>query len=117
MGLSSSKAHPKVTKVAPMCTGEDLPVLTTPYWHPSMPGQPSLQLLAAAKWGNPTIHKELPPLRETWYGGASAGKEVTTVLLQSAGQRARGHPLGLWVCSLQGSCGCVHVCTDAFLHQ
>ncbi|XP_062474387.1 factor associated with metabolism and energy isoform X1 [Pezoporus occidentalis] len=73
MGLNSSKAHPKVTKVEPMRTGEDLPVLTTPYWHPSMPEQPSLHPLAAAKWGNPTIHKELPPLRETWHGRASAG--------------------------------------------
>ncbi|XP_030339013.1 uncharacterized protein CCDC198 isoform X1 [Strigops habroptila] len=73
MGLSSSKAHPKVTKVAPMYAGEDLPILTTPYWHPSMLGQPSLHPLAAVKWGNPTIHKELPPLRETWYGQASAG--------------------------------------------
>ncbi|XP_061212259.1 factor associated with metabolism and energy isoform X2 [Neopsephotus bourkii] len=73
MGLNSSKAHLKVTKVEPMRTGEDLPVLTIPYWHPSMPGQPSLHPLAAEKWGNPTIHKELPPLRETWYGRASAG--------------------------------------------
>ncbi|KAM9556518.1 factor associated with metabolism and energy isoform 2-T2 [Guaruba guarouba] len=73
MGLSSSKAHPKVTKVAPACAGEGLPVLTTPYWHPSMPGQPGLHLLAEAKWGNPTVHQELPPLRETWYGRVSAG--------------------------------------------
>uniref|UniRef100_A0A8B9FKD9 Uncharacterized protein n=1 Tax=Amazona collaria TaxID=241587 RepID=A0A8B9FKD9_9PSIT len=71
MGLSSSKAHPKVTKVAPACAGEGLPVLTTPYWHPSMPGQPSLHPLAAGKWGNPTVHMELPPLRETWYGRVS----------------------------------------------
>uniref|UniRef100_A0A8C6IY84 Uncharacterized protein n=1 Tax=Melopsittacus undulatus TaxID=13146 RepID=A0A8C6IY84_MELUD len=83
MGLNSSKAHPKVTKVAPVCTGEDLPVLTTPYWHPSMPGQPNLHPPAAAKWGNTTIHKELPPLRETWYRRASAGKEITTILLQT----------------------------------
>ncbi|KAM9015917.1 factor associated with metabolism and energy [Ara ararauna] len=73
MGLSSSKAHPKVTKVAPACAGEGLPVLTTPYWHPSMPGQPGLHPLAEAKWGNPTVHQELLPLRETWYGRVSAG--------------------------------------------
>ncbi|KAM4667442.1 factor associated with metabolism and energy [Amazona ochrocephala] len=73
MGLSSSKAHPKVTKVAPACAGDGLPVLTTPYWHPSMPGQPSLHPLAAGKWGNPTVHTELPPLRETLYGRVSAG--------------------------------------------
>ncbi|XP_009877714.1 PREDICTED: uncharacterized protein C14orf105 homolog [Apaloderma vittatum] len=62
MGLSSSKAHPKVTKVAPMRAGEDLPALATRY-----------QLPAVAEWGNPNFHQQLPPLRETWYRRASAG--------------------------------------------
>ncbi|XP_009697233.1 PREDICTED: uncharacterized protein C14orf105 homolog [Cariama cristata] len=73
MGLSSSKAHPKVTKVAPMCAREDLPALTTPNQLPGTPGQPSLHLPAVVEWGNPTFHWELPPLRETWHGRASAG--------------------------------------------
>ncbi|XP_009956931.1 PREDICTED: uncharacterized protein C14orf105 homolog [Leptosomus discolor] len=73
MGLSSSKTHPKVTKVAPMPVGEDLPALTTSYRLPSVPGQPSLHPAAAAEWGKPTFHQQLPPLRETWYGRASAG--------------------------------------------
>ncbi|XP_009892219.1 PREDICTED: uncharacterized protein C14orf105 homolog [Charadrius vociferus] len=70
MGLSSSKAHPKVTKVAPMRAGEDLPALATPYRLLGVPGQPSLH---PPQWGNPTLHRQLPPLRETWYGRASAG--------------------------------------------
>ncbi|XP_010186396.1 PREDICTED: uncharacterized protein C14orf105 homolog [Mesitornis unicolor] len=67
MGLSSSKAHPKVTKVAPMHAGGDLPTLATPYRLPGL--HPS----ATAEWGQPTFHQQLPPLRETWYGRTSAG--------------------------------------------
>ncbi|XP_074721358.1 factor associated with metabolism and energy isoform X1 [Strix uralensis] len=73
MGLSSSKAHPKVTKVAPMRVGEDLPTLAAPYRLPGVLGEPSLHPPATAEWGKPTFHRELPPLRETWYGRAAAG--------------------------------------------
>ncbi|CAN0119276.1 unnamed protein product [Bubo scandiacus] len=73
MGLSSSKAHPKVTKVAPMRVGEDLPTLAAPYRLPGVLGEPSLHSPATAEWGKPTFHWELPPLRETWYGRAAAG--------------------------------------------
>ncbi|KFV74771.1 Uncharacterized protein C14orf105, partial [Dryobates pubescens] len=73
MGLSSSKGHPKVTKVAPMCTREDLPVLTTLYQLPSVPGQPSLHLPTTSEWGEHTLHWKLPPLRETWCGTAAEG--------------------------------------------
>ncbi|XP_015485099.1 uncharacterized protein CCDC198 [Parus major] len=64
MGLSSSKAQPKVTRVAP---GPALGAL------PREPGQPSPQSPAGTPWGKPIFHLELPPLRETWYGRASAG--------------------------------------------
>ncbi|XP_065492910.1 factor associated with metabolism and energy [Caloenas nicobarica] len=83
MGLSSSKAHPKVTKVAPMHSGEDLPALVTPCQLLRVPGQPSLR-------------HELPPLRETWYGRASAGhlsfntmpeKEETSIIKQHPPRR------------------------------
>ncbi|KAM6444937.1 factor associated with metabolism and energy [Rhynochetos jubatus] len=73
MGLSSSKAHPKVTKVAPMRAGEDLPAVITPHQLPGVLGEPSLHLPTTSAWGNPTFHRQLPPLRETWYGRASAG--------------------------------------------
>nr|XP_005504203.1 uncharacterized protein C14orf105 homolog [Columba livia] len=83
MGLSSSKAHPKVTKVAPMQTGEDLPALVTPCQLLRVPGQPS-------------VYHELPPLRETWYGRSSAGplsfntvpeKEETSIIKQHPPRR------------------------------
>ncbi|XP_069713009.1 factor associated with metabolism and energy [Phaenicophaeus curvirostris] len=67
MGLSSSKTHPKVTKVAPMHAREDIPAL------PRVPGELSLHLPTAVEWGKPTLHQQLPPLRDTWYGRASAG--------------------------------------------
>ncbi|KAF1470155.1 hypothetical protein FQV08_0013572, partial [Pygoscelis antarcticus] len=73
MGLSSSKTHPKVTKVAPMRAREDLPALAAPYRLPGVPGEPSLHPPAVAEWGKSTFHQQLPPLRETWYGRASAG--------------------------------------------
>ncbi|TRZ17001.1 hypothetical protein HGM15179_010095 [Zosterops borbonicus] len=64
MGLSPSKAHPKVTRVAPVPGQGDVPALTALHGLPGEPGQP---------WGKPIFHLELPPLRETWYGRASAG--------------------------------------------
>ncbi|XP_068256081.1 factor associated with metabolism and energy [Nyctibius grandis] len=93
MGLSSSKAHTKVTKVAPMGTREDLPALTTLYQLPSMPGEPSLHPPATAEWGKPTFHRQLPPLRETWYGRASAGPlSFNTVLEKGETSIIKQHP-------------------------
>ncbi|KAM6205388.1 factor associated with metabolism and energy [Sarcoramphus papa] len=93
MGLSSSKAHPKVTKVAPMRAGEDLPALAALYRLPGVPGEPSLHPPAAAAWGKPTFHQELPPLRETWYGRASAGPlSFNTVLEKGETSIIKQHP-------------------------
>ncbi|RLV98317.1 hypothetical protein DV515_00010901 [Chloebia gouldiae] len=64
MGLSSSKAQPRVTRVAPVPSQGDVPALAALQGLPREPGQP---------WGKPIFHLELPPLRETWYGRASAG--------------------------------------------
>ncbi|XP_039568898.1 uncharacterized protein CCDC198 [Passer montanus] len=60
MGLSSSTARPRVTRVAPVPTRGDVSPL------PALPGQ-------SPAWGKPKFQLELPPLRETWYGRASAG--------------------------------------------
>ncbi|XP_017687248.1 PREDICTED: uncharacterized protein C14orf105 homolog [Lepidothrix coronata] len=96
MGLSSSKAHPKVTKVAPMRSAEDLPSLSALHRLPSVPGQPSLHPSDMEKWGKPIFHLELPPLRETWYGRASSGplsfntmpeKEGTSIIKQHPPRR------------------------------
>lgn len=110
MGLSSTKAHPKVTKVAPMRAGEDLPTLAAQYQLSVVPGQPSLHPPSAAAWRNPSFHQQLPPLRETWYG-RSAGKGVITEGLRSAGQRPPGPLPGAAICSLWHGVGgglCTH---------
>ncbi|KFO79091.1 Uncharacterized protein C14orf105, partial [Cuculus canorus] len=105
MGLSSSKAHPKVTKVAPMHTRENLPALATPYRLPCMPGELSLHPPAAMERRKPTFHQQLPPLRDTWYGRASAGPlsfntipegGETSIIKQHPPQRPqRLEPIGL----------------------
>ncbi|XP_041333110.1 uncharacterized protein CCDC198 [Pyrgilauda ruficollis] len=66
MGLSSSKARPRVTRVAPVSPRGDVPPLAALQELPGEPGQPPA-------WGKPKFQLELPPLRETWYGRASAG--------------------------------------------
>uniref|UniRef100_A0A8B9D4G2 Coiled-coil domain containing 198 n=2 Tax=Anser cygnoides TaxID=8845 RepID=A0A8B9D4G2_ANSCY len=71
MGLSSSKAHPKVTRVAPMLSSEDLPARPIP--HPAVLGGPILRLPAVGEWGTLAFHGQLPPLRNTSYGRASTG--------------------------------------------
>lgn len=65
MGLSPSKAPPKVTRVAPVPSQGDVPALSALQGLPGEPGQP---------WGKPIFHLELPPLRETCYGRAPAGE-------------------------------------------
>ncbi|KAM6335649.1 factor associated with metabolism and energy [Podargus strigoides] len=93
MGLSSSKAHPKVTKVAPMRAMEDLPSLAGPYRLPGVPGEPSLHPPAMAEWGKPIFHQQLPPLRETWYGRASAGPlSFNTMLEKGETSIIKQHP-------------------------
>ncbi|KAM6311818.1 factor associated with metabolism and energy [Aegotheles albertisi] len=93
MGLSSSKTHPKVTKVAPMRTGEDLPALAAPRWLPSVPGEHRLHPPTIEEWGKPTFHQQLPPLRETWYGRASAGPlSFNTVLEKGETSIIKQHP-------------------------
>ncbi|XP_014726902.1 PREDICTED: uncharacterized protein C14orf105 homolog isoform X1 [Sturnus vulgaris] len=67
MGLSSSKAHPKVTRVAPVPAQGDVATLSALQGLPREPGQPSPHPPV------PIFHLELPPLRETWYGRACAG--------------------------------------------
>ncbi|XP_057229218.1 uncharacterized protein CCDC198 [Malurus melanocephalus] len=92
MGLSPSRAHPKVTKVAPVLVQEDVPAL-------SAPGQPTLHPPGVAQWGQPLFPLELPPLRDTGHGRASAGplclsaapgEEGTSIIKQHPPRRARG---------------------------
>nr|XP_013815034.1 PREDICTED: uncharacterized protein C14orf105 homolog [Apteryx mantelli mantelli] len=69
MGLSSSRTRHRVTKVAPARAGGDLPLspyASAPHWFSHMPQEASEQEKA-------TFPRQLPPLRETGYGRATAG--------------------------------------------
>ncbi|XP_032865716.2 uncharacterized protein CCDC198 [Tyto alba] len=93
MGLSSSKAHPKVTQVAPLRAGEELPTLTTLYQLPGVLGEPGPHPPATSEWRKPTFHRELPPLRETWYGRVSAGPlSFNTVMEKGETSIIKQHP-------------------------
>ncbi|XP_009994769.1 PREDICTED: uncharacterized protein C14orf105 homolog [Chaetura pelagica] len=93
MGLSSSKAHPKVTKVAPMHPREDLPALPAPHQLPRMSGEPNLHSQTMAEWGNLTCPQQLPPLREPWYGRTSAGPlSFNTTLEKGETSIIKQHP-------------------------
>lgn len=112
MGLSSSKGHPKVTKVAPVPARGDVPALAALHRLPSVPGQPSPHIPpAGAPWGEPIFYLELPPLRETWYGRASAGEGVTAGMPWARGVTgAVGLLADVW-----GGCGGVLFCILSFL--
>ncbi|XP_074852360.1 factor associated with metabolism and energy isoform X2 [Carettochelys insculpta] len=74
MGLSYSRAHHKVTKVAPAQTKEEAP--TSPCtagvygFHGSLEER-SFCSFAAMEERNPLFQRQLPPLRETRYGRCS----------------------------------------------
>ncbi|XP_032917557.1 uncharacterized protein CCDC198 [Catharus ustulatus] len=67
MGLSSSKGHPKVTRVAPVPPRGDVPALSALQGLPREPGQSNPHPPV------PIFHLELPPLRETRHGRACVG--------------------------------------------
>ncbi|XP_062433984.1 factor associated with metabolism and energy [Rhea pennata] len=69
MGLSSSRTRHRVTKVAPVQAGGDLPTspcVSAPRWFSHAPQEVSEREKAA-------IPRQLPPLRETGYGRPAAG--------------------------------------------
>ncbi|ELW69039.1 hypothetical protein TREES_T100020376 [Tupaia chinensis] len=74
MGLSHSKAHPRVTKVAPLQNKEE----GTPSAGPvDFVFNQNLEEKNSYSFGrlqdrNKTLEGQLPPLRETWYGRYSA---------------------------------------------
>ncbi|XP_045678986.1 uncharacterized protein CCDC198 isoform X2 [Phyllostomus hastatus] len=74
MGLSPSKAHPRVTKVAPLQNKEEETPSTAPVdlaFHQNL-DEKSADSLARRQDRNPALDGPLPPLRETWYGRYSA---------------------------------------------
>lgn len=79
MGLSHSKTHPRVTKVAPLQIKEE----ETPSahavdvaFHQNLE-ETSSYSFARLRDQNKALEGQLPPLRETWYGRYSAGKHKT----------------------------------------
>lgn len=76
MGLSPSKSHPRVTKVAPLQHKEEETLSTAPvdFAFDQNLDEKSAHSLARLQDQNPALEGRLPPLRETWYGRYSAGK-------------------------------------------
>lgn len=79
MGLSHSKAHPRVTKVAPLQDKEE----ETPsaglvdFAFTQNLEEKSSCSFSRLQDRNKALEGQLPPLRETWYGRYSAGKWKT----------------------------------------
>ncbi|CAM5123557.1 unnamed protein product [Eretmochelys imbricata] len=74
MGLSYSRTHHKVTKVAPVQTKEEVPpspcTAAVCGLHSTL-DERSLWSFAAMEERNPVFQRQLPPLRETLYGRCS----------------------------------------------
>ncbi|XP_024587219.1 uncharacterized protein CCDC198 isoform X3 [Neophocaena asiaeorientalis asiaeorientalis] len=75
MGLSHSKAHPRVTKVAPLQNKEEETPSAGPvdFVFTENPEEESSYSFARLEERNKALEGRLPPLRETWYGRYSAG--------------------------------------------
>lgn len=75
MGLSHSKAHPRVTKVAPLQNKEEETPSACPVdsaFNRNLE-EKSSYLLARLQDRNKALEGQLPPLRETWCGRYCAG--------------------------------------------
>ncbi|XP_014639753.1 PREDICTED: uncharacterized protein C14orf105 homolog isoform X2 [Ceratotherium simum simum] len=74
MGLSHSRAHPRVTKVAPLQNKEEEPPSTCPVevaFNQQLE-EKSSYLFTGPQDQNKALEGQLPPLRETWYGRYSS---------------------------------------------
>ncbi|XP_028614466.1 uncharacterized protein CCDC198 [Grammomys surdaster] len=74
MGLSHSKAHPRVIKVTPLQSQETETPSTGPVFFALSQNleERSSYSLTSLQDQNRTLEGQLPPLRETWYGRLSA---------------------------------------------
>ena len=79
MGLTHSKAHPRVTKVAPLQNKEEETPSAAPvdFVFTENPEEKSSYSFARLQERNKALEGQLPPLRETCYGRYSAGKYKT----------------------------------------
>ncbi|KAM7163804.1 factor associated with metabolism and energy [Macrochelys suwanniensis] len=98
MGLSYSRAHHKVTKVAPAQTKEEVP--TSPCtaavcgFHSTLEER-SLCSFAAMEERNPVFQRQLPPLRETLYGRCSTvPRPISFDIMMEKGEKSiiKQHP-------------------------
>uniref|UniRef100_A0A9L0JL96 Coiled-coil domain containing 198 n=1 Tax=Equus asinus TaxID=9793 RepID=A0A9L0JL96_EQUAS len=74
MGLSHSRAHPRVTKVAPLQNKEEEPPSAGPVdivFNQKLE-EKSSYLFTRLQDRSKALEGQLPPLRETWYGRYSA---------------------------------------------
>ena len=75
MGGSHSKAHPRVTRVAPLQNKEEEAPSADPvdFAFNQNLEEKSSYLFARLQDGKKALEGQLPPLRETWCGRSSAG--------------------------------------------
>lgn len=74
MGLSHSKPHPRVIKVAPLQNKETPSAGPAEFTFTQNLEEKSTYSLARLQNRSKALEGQLPPLRETWYGRYSAGK-------------------------------------------
>lgn len=89
MGLSHSKAYPRVTKVAPLQNKEEKTPSASPVefaFHNTLEEKSSESFARLQDW-NKASKGQLPPLRDTWYGRYSSGKCVTQPEIVVLGSR------------------------------
>nr|XP_034996977.1 uncharacterized protein CCDC198 [Zootoca vivipara] len=98
MGSNSSKAHRKVTKVAPMPMKEERPQLPSRvavYTFQSPQRETSRNAFASWTERNPALDKHLPPLREMGQGAYPTGKttsaEACSATPEDGSRRAKHH--------------------------
>uniref|UniRef100_A0A8C3TA18 Uncharacterized protein n=1 Tax=Chelydra serpentina TaxID=8475 RepID=A0A8C3TA18_CHESE len=94
MGLSYSRAHHKVTKVAPAQTKEEVPTSPCCVDFTTLEER-SLCSFAAMEERNPVFQRQLPPLRETLYGRCSTvPRPISFDIMMEKGEKSiiKQHP-------------------------
>lgn len=89
MGLSHSKAHPRVIKVTPLQSQEAETPSTVPVFFAlnQNPEGKSSYSFTRLQDQNRTLEGQLPPLRETWYGKLPAGMAKLNMKVACLGLR------------------------------
>ncbi|XP_017518026.2 factor associated with metabolism and energy isoform X2 [Manis javanica] len=94
MGLSHSKAYPRVTKVAPLQNKEEKTPSASPVefaFHNTLEEKSSESFARLQDW-NKASKGQLPPLRDTWYGRYSSVPDFDIPLEQGETSIIKRHP-------------------------